>query len=657
MTTIIPTATILIVEDDQFVRQSMAVFLEAGGFHILQAANGREGLELFIQKVPDLLILDLQMPEMSGLELLAAIRDDLSVIPAIVVSGTGTMDVVIETLKIGAWDYLTKPIEDMVILEFAVNQALEKARLIKQNRRYQLHLEEEVIQKTTELQLREQDLQQIFASAPFAMSFVDKDMRVIRLNPAMEALVGMKSEEARGQHCYDCCGQYAGDGTRQGIERICDNCQVSATLRNGEKHTYERRVGNNIFEITTSPVWDLRGKIIGAMKVAADITERYHAAQTLLESEERYRTLFASSPDIICVADFSGMKEYLAGLSRQGVSNYEEFFRTNLREASACLAQLRISEVNQVALSLFGAASHQELAQRLITILGPKSRSSIIGVISSIGKGETTCEQEIILYNLQGDKIYGIFRCNVAPGYEEGYERVIISFTDITARKMAELKLAEHRKQLQQLSSRLIETEELERRRIARELHDQIGQQLTALGLNLHIMGQSVRPEEHKRIDESLELIAAMTGKVRDIMSDLRPPVLDDYGLGPALRWYGSHFAKRTGVAVIVFAEIPRLSANLEITLFRVAQEALNNVIKHSQATGVEIRCSLDDKLLSLAINDNGCGFQDMGEEVSPGSQTWGLLSMRERIETFGGKLLVASSHGNGTVITAEVPI
>lgn len=434
---------------------------------------------------------------MSGLELLAAIKNDISIIPAIVVSGTGTMDVVIETLKLGAWDYLIKPFEDLVVLEFAVKQALEKARLIKENRRYQLYLEEEVIQRTAELQLREQELYQIFSSAPFAICFVDKELRVIRANAAMEFLFGFELKKARGNYCYDCWGQYSRDETRHGKERICDDCQVVLTLRDGSKHSYERRMDDKIIEIVSTPVRNMNGNIIGAVEVITDITER---------------------------------------------------------------------------------------------------------------------------------------------------------------KKNAE-KLAQHHQQLQQLASRLIETEENERRRIARELHDQIGQQLTALGINLHIIEQSVLPEQRKRIDDSLELIAAMTEQVRDIMTDLRPPVLDDYGLRAALRWYGSVFSKRTGVAVIVHARIPRLQVNLEIALFRITQEALNNVIKHGHASKVEICCSMNDNQLSLAIEDNGCGFQNMGENVLPESPTWGLLSMRERIESFGGKLIVASRPGVGTVITAEVQI
>jgi response regulator RpfG family c-di-GMP phosphodiesterase len=159
-----PKATLLIVEDDPLVRQTMAVFLENSGFQVLQAKNGHEGLALFTRENPDLVILDLQMPGMSGLELLVAIKSDLPVIPAIVVSGTGSRDDVIATLKLGAWDYLTKPIEDLAVLEHAVTQALEKARLITENKRYQLHLEEEVSQRTAELERREQELKMTLIS-------------------------------------------------------------------------------------------------------------------------------------------------------------------------------------------------------------------------------------------------------------------------------------------------------------------------------------------------------------------------------------------------------------------------------------------------------------------------------------------------------------
>jgi response regulator RpfG family c-di-GMP phosphodiesterase len=164
METVQPQATLLIIEDDPLMRQSMAAFLENSGYRVLQAGNGQAGLEVYGRHAPDLVILDLQLPEKSGLEFLAAINNDLPVVPAIVVSGTGSRDDVIATLKLGAWDFLAKPIADLSVLEQAVSQALGKARLITENSRYQTHLEEEVSLRTAELQQQEQELKMTLIS-------------------------------------------------------------------------------------------------------------------------------------------------------------------------------------------------------------------------------------------------------------------------------------------------------------------------------------------------------------------------------------------------------------------------------------------------------------------------------------------------------------
>ena len=207
MTTTIPKATILLVEDDPLVRLSMAAFLENSGFQILQAQNGSEGFELFNRDAPDLIILDLQMPGMSGLELLAAIKDTLSITPTIVVSGTGSMHDIIATLKLGAWDYLTKPLEDMAMLEYAVIRALEKAELLKENRRYQLHLEEEVDKRTMELQRREQELKMTLISVVNVVaSMVEKrdpytaghERRVAALALAIAREMGLDEDRYEG---------------------------------------------------------------------------------------------------------------------------------------------------------------------------------------------------------------------------------------------------------------------------------------------------------------------------------------------------------------------------------------------------------------------------------------------------------------------------
>jgi len=150
--------TILIVEDDPIIRKSEVIFLEDCGYRVLSAENGREGLEIFKREHPDLVLLDLRMPEIDGLDVLAVITAESPDIPVIIVSGVGSMDDAIKALKLGACDFLSKPVSNMAALEHAIERALERLRLIRENKRYQQQLEEEVGKRTIKLLLSEQRL-------------------------------------------------------------------------------------------------------------------------------------------------------------------------------------------------------------------------------------------------------------------------------------------------------------------------------------------------------------------------------------------------------------------------------------------------------------------------------------------------------------------
>jgi len=219
----------------------------------------------------------------------------------------------------------------------------------------------------------------------------------------------------------------------------------------------------------------------------------------------------------------------------------------------------------------------------------------------------------------------------------------------------------EQREQLRALTRRLAEVEETERRRLARELHDQVGQNLTALGINLNIVRMQV-PEEvadvlRPRLDDSLALVEQTTERIRGVMADLRPPVLDDYGLVAALRWYGDLFASRAGIAVAVRGEdiVPRLPASVENVLFRIAQEALTNVAKHSQATQAAVTVEVDGECVRLVVADDGVGFDPAHVAGPDGRRGWGLLTIAERVEAVGGHHRIESRPGRGTRIVVEV--
>ena len=153
---------VLTVDDDEFVREILVAYLEDSGYEVMQAENGRLGLETFHRERPDLVMLDLRMPEMDGLEVLGHITRESPDTPVILVSGMGTIGDAIKALKLGAWDYIAKPIHDMGVLEHAVSKALERADFIQQRKRYREHLEEEVKTRTAEVEERRQELEKAY---------------------------------------------------------------------------------------------------------------------------------------------------------------------------------------------------------------------------------------------------------------------------------------------------------------------------------------------------------------------------------------------------------------------------------------------------------------------------------------------------------------
>jgi signal transduction histidine kinase len=206
------------------------------------------------------------------------------------------------------------------------------------------------------------------------------------------------------------------------------------------------------------------------------------------------------------------------------------------------------------------------------------------------------------------------------------------------------------------LSARLADAEENERRRIARELHDQVGQSLSALSINMNIMSSQVPqylPGFKRRLDDSLMLIDQTTDHIRNLMSELRPAVLDDYGLKAALDWAAGSVTSRTNLKLLVEGECNRFPPRVEIALFRIAQEALGNISRHASARNVKILVTQDGPDMSMSITDDGVGF-DPSAVAATDKSGWGLRLMAERAESIGARLQVESSHGKGTTITAR---
>ena len=271
-------------------------------------------------------------------------------------------------------------------------------------------------------------------------------------------------------------------------------------------------------------------------------------------------------------------------------------------------------------------------------------------------RGESSIEAAFVAKNsarpdyfFTGKRIdFGGSRCLIGMGI------------DITVRKQAEAATQQYARRLQATSHRLLTVQESERRRLARELHDAVGQELTALSLNLTIIDDALSgammQKARERLEDSRQLLEETTRHLRNVLVELRPPGLDELGLLAALTEHVNHVARRSELTVGVSGvePRPRLAPTDEIALFRIAQEALNNVVKHARANTCNVTLAQDQRSVILQIVDDGVGF-DTARRPILGGYGMGTTTMRERAEAIGARLELESAPGHGTRISVTL--
>ena len=231
-----------------------------------------------------------------------------------------------------------------------------------------------------------------------------------------------------------------------------------------------------------------------------------------------------------------------------------------------------------------------------------------------------------------------------------------VFFSDVTQRRRARETLAERQRELQRLAGELLTVQSEERRAIARELHDEMGQQLAALRINLQVLAANCDDETlHRRLDDSLAIVQTTIAQVRSRALDLHPAILDDLGLAAALQWLCERQSQRAGVPIRLVdgAALPALPPAVALACFRIAQEAIANALHHGRPEHIDVVLSAEDGMLELIVSDDGSGFAPLdGAHTS-----LGLLSMRERARQLGGELLLQSQHNQGTRVHVRIPM
>jgi len=386
-----------------------------------------------------------------------------------------------------------------------------------------------------------------------------------------------------------------------------------------------RRDGSTIWtESRVTLIYDSEGRPEGLMGVTRDVTERKQMEAVVRDSEKRYRLLAENVTDVIWVTDLNWRRTYLSpSASRLSGRPVDDDLGRPIKDVLAPASYRAAMKVfsRQMALE----KKRKKDLQRSWTMQLEVQRKD----------GSTVWTEDSMTFLRDEDgKAVGVL----------GVTR------DITERKHAE-------DALRALSCRLVEVQETERRHIARELHDYIGQELTGLKFLLEMTSRLPAHSLRGKLNEALASINELVERVQDLSLDLRPAMLDDLGLISALLWHFERYQSQTGVRV-AFSHRGierRLDPEIETAVYRIVQEALTNVARHAGVKEASVRLVVNRGVLSVHVEDRGKGFDV--EKAMDGGTSSGLTGMHERAVLLGGSLKVSSSPGAGTHITARFPV
>ena len=355
-------------------------------------------------------------------------------------------------------------------------------------------------------------------------------------------------------------------------------------------------------------------------------------------------------------------REHLA--TQQALELSERRYRAIVEDQSELIIRmmpdLTVTFVNGAYCRYFGRTPDEVLGKSLLEHLLPEERAREPRFVAGIAAATPTYERDAQVRDASGALRWMHWAARGMFNADGGLAEIQSVGRDVTDLKRAMDALGAARERLQGLSRRLLEVQEAERRHLARELHDDIGQGLTAIKLNLESVARGQGSSMETRVGEALEATRHTIERVRQLSINLRPLQLDDLGLVAALR---SHLDRQARLGRLTphfeIQEMPsKLTAEVEIACFRVAQEAINNIVRHARAGNVWLRLFVADERLALSVRDDGAGFDvATAQRRAAVGESLGVISMEERVALAGGTLQIHSAPGQGTVVVASFPV
>lgn len=451
--------------------------------------------------------------------------------------------------------------------------------------------------------------------APVAYHILNTEGIIIRANQTEATMLGYQVQEMVGKSIFDFILPEHRDEAQK---RFRQKIQGRAVPR-AENRVYIRKDGSQIFVVIDDVLErDSQGIITGIKSTMVDITERKRA-------ELEYKAIVNTAMDGFWITDIRG----------------------------------RFLDVNETYCRLIGYSREELLKMKISDVEAeekPEETARRIRKIMKVGG-----DRFVTRHRRKDGKVIDI---EVSVNYNrENRDKLFVFLRDITQRKQMEEALAKYIGELQQLSKKMISVQEAERLNISHELHDEMGQALTMLRLNIASLRDILAPEHigeiKKKIADADALTEKLLGQIHELTLDLRPHMLDDLGLVPTLRWYSDRMSRRLNIRILFTSKNwrKRLDSEISTAIFRIIQEAMTNVVKYARAKKVRIRLVQKQKVIEALIEDDGCGFdQKKIEKRKSPARGIGLFSMKERAALLNGECTIESQPGKGTRIHIRIP-
>ena len=470
----------------------------------------------------------------------------------------------------------------------------------------------EKIKSQQELFESEQKFRTLVQQASDGIIITDEEGNFIEVNESAATLTGYQKQEFTTMNIQDIF--FEEGGIRRPLRY---NAMASGAVVISEH--FIRRKGGKMINVEVSAKQLSDGRF---QRILRDITERTQVEDALRASEKKYRLLFNDNPLPMWInnqTDNNFIDVNNAALVAYGYSK-KEFLKMNLSDLNSYNNNVKRPSPNN-----------------------RKSETAIDGIYEHVKNNGEIMKVDVLTHDI----IY------------EGKPAILSLANDITAKLEAEESLQRSNEALRDLASHLETIRENERIHMAREIHDELGQQLTGLKMDISWLSRKIKSDDeaiNDKMKDTMELIDKTVVTVRRIATELRPSILDDLGLIDAMEWQSEEFEKRSEIKSIFKTNVSQIevSADVATAMFRIFQESLTNVLRHSKATEVISFFRLENYVITLFIEDNGIGFN---EQAIKNKKTLGLLGMKERIELINGKYEINGNSGKGTSVIITVPL